>query len=337
MENRENRFGFKAYKPGMVCREGKQYRENEVFVEDKAIVYQCGIHYCVHPINVFNSYDLVNRECELNWFSPVEALGEVKEHRGVEFCTNKIRIGEKMEFAEFLQACMDNMAVKKNSREISDSGYRSAIGSVSDNAEIVSSGDSAMIVTSGWNSNISVSGSNSVVLSTGSHLNISSKKIGTKIGVSGECVRVTASGEDTQIASTDTSAYINFSGNSSRVVSTGHHAEIISTGDYSQISSEGVHANIMCIGKHTFVRSSGNSVKIHVSGSGSWVNSTGKNAVITCTGNGCKVKAAAGSWITFTEAGDFTHVKTVCVDNETVKEDTWYTLKNGRLIETVVI
>lgn len=333
----ENRFGFKAYKPGMVCRDGKQYRENEVFVEDKAIVYQCGMHYCVHPINVFNSYDLVNRDGKLNWFSPVEALGEIRTDRGVEFCTDKIRIGERMEFAEFLQACMDNLSIKKSIREISDSGFRSVIGSVADNSEIISSGDSAMVVTSGWNSNISVSGSNSVVLSTGSHLNISSNNIGTKIGVSGECVRITASGEDAQIASTNTSAYINVSGNSSRVVSTGHHAEIITTGDYSQISSEGVRSNIMCSGIHTNVRSSGSSAKIHVSGSGSWVNSTGKNAVITCTGNGCRVKAAVGSWITFTETGDHAHVKTVRVDNENVKEDTWYTLKSGKLIEVVVL
>lgn len=71
------------------------------------------------------------------------------------------------------------------------------------------------------------------------------------------------------------------------------------------------------------------------------INSTGKNTVIVCAGHGCIAKAKKGSWITLSEwEKDFVEkryipvcVKTEYVDGKKIKEDTYYTLKNGEFVE----
>ena len=94
-------------------------------------------------------------------------------------------------------------------------------------------------------------------------------------------------------------------------------------GDSAQISSSGDYAQI---------GSSGNSAQI---------NSTGEDAVIMCAGSRSKAKGKKGSWITLTEwvkdeeKGRYVPicVKTERVDGEKIKEDTYYTLKNGEFVE----
>ena len=85
--------------------------------------------------------------------------------------------------------------------------------------------------------------------------------------------------------------------------------------------------------------SSGNGAQIGSSGDWAKIGSSGENCVICCAGHGCKVKAKKGSWITLAEWGYSGEkpipicVKTEQVDGERIKEDTFYTLKNGEFVE----
>ena len=91
--------------------------------------------------------------------------------------------------------------------------------------------------------------------------------------------------------------------------------------------------------KNAKIGSSGDWAKIGSSGDGAQIGSSGKNAVIMCAGNQSKAKAKIGSWITLAEweliDGVYTPVcvKTERVDGERIKEDTYYTLKNGEFTE----
>ena len=97
----------------------------------------------------------------------------------------------------------------------------------------------------------------------------------------------------------------NLSGNSAQIGSSGYSAQIGSSGDYAQI------------------------------------NSTGEDAVIMCAGRKSKAKGKKGSWITLAEwvkdeeKGRYVPicVKTERVDGEKIKDDTYYTLKNGEFSE----
>ena len=103
-------------------------------------------------------------------------------------------------------------------------------------------------------------------------------------------------------------------------------------GDYAQIGSSGDYAKI---------GSSGDSAQIGSSGYYAKINSTGEDAVIMCAGSRSKAKGKNGSWITLAEwvkdeeKGRYVPicVKTERVDGEKIKEDTYYTLKNGEFVE----
>lgn len=106
----------------------------------------------------------------------------------------------------------------------------------------------------------------------------------------------------------------NMPGNSAKIGSSGDYAKIGSSGDSAQIGSSGDYAQI---------------------------NSTGEDAVIMCAGSRSKAKGKKGSWITLTEwvkdeeKGRYVPicVKTERVDGEKIKENTYYTLKNGEFVE----
>ncbi len=99
-----------------------------------------------------------------------------------------------------------------------------------------------------------------------------------------------------------------------RIGSSGNYAQIGSSGNYAQIGSSGNYAQI---------------------------GSSGDYSVICCAGDNSKVKAKKGSWITLAE-WEYSEeknayipicVKTEQVDGEKIKEDTFYTLKNGEFVE----
>jgi hypothetical protein len=252
--------GFKGFKPGLICKD-KRYAENTTFEEDSAKICRKGMHFCANPFDVLDYYGLVNEEGELNEFAEVEALDECDTNDGKKYCTKKLRIGAKLSFGGFIQACVEFLlerATDENS-ESSDEDY----------AQIGSSGDSA------------------------------------KIGSSGNSAQIGSSGNFAQIGSSGNSAQIGSSGNFAKIGSSGNSAQIGSSGDSAQ------------------------------------VNSTGKDSVVMCAGVNSTAKAKKGSWITLAEwewsdkKGRSVPkcVNTEYVDGERIKEDTYYTLKDGEFVE----
>ena len=133
----------------------------------------------------------------------------------------------------------------------------------------------------------------------------------------------------------------NLSGNSAQIGSSGDSAQIGSSGNYAQIGSSGYYAKIGSSGDSAKIGSSGDSAQIGSSGNYAQINSTGEDAVIMCAGRKSKAKGKKGSWITLAEwvkdeeKGRYVPicVKTERVDGEKIKEDTYYTLKNGEFSE----
>ena len=133
----------------------------------------------------------------------------------------------------------------------------------------------------------------------------------------------------------------NLSGNSAQIGSSGNSAQIGSSGDSAQIGSSGDSAQIGSSGYSAQIGSSGDSAQIGSSGDYAQINSTGEDAVIMCAGRKSKAKGKKGSWITLAEwvkdeeKGRYVPicVKTERVDGEKIKDDTYYTLKNGEFSE----
>ena len=139
-------------------------------------------------------------------------------------------------------------------------------------------------------------------------------------------------GDRAQIGSSGYGAKIGSSGDRAQIGSSGYEAQIGSSGDGAQIGSSGDGAKI---------GSSGYGAKIGSSGYEAQITSTGEDCVICCAGHGSRVRAKVGSWVTLAEWKFDKEkkryvpacVKTIYIDGETYKADTWYKLENGGIKE----
>ena len=131
---------------------------------------------------------------------------------------------------------------------------------------------------------------------------------------------VTNSGEfSVSINTGDHSGSIN-TGTRSAAINKGNHSASINTGDYSVAKTTGYYS----VATNTGYRS------------GAKVKKPSSVAIVT--GKESKAKGVAGSWIVLTERDDNWNilcVKAVKIDGKKFEENTWYTLKNKKVIEVV--
>ena len=136
--------GFKGFKPGLVCR-GKQYAENTVFEEPNAEICKSGMHFCENPFDVLDYYDLVNADGSCNDFAEVEALDEAHTDGGKKFCTTKLRVGAKLSFSGFVNACVDFVIEKTKRKKGLSSGNGAKIGSSGKDSIICCAGNGSKV------------------------------------------------------------------------------------------------------------------------------------------------------------------------------------------------
>ena len=340
----DNKHGYKAYDPGLVCR-GYQYEEGKTYKKNGHGVCVGGVtHYCVNPFDVLNHYPLVRNDGKFSEFTTVEAIDEPVTDDGRKFATSTIKIGVKLGFAGFVKACIDfvyektikNMPSDKvetgGSAQIGSSGGFAQIGSSGGFAQIGSSGDYAKIGSSGNSAQIGSSGGFAQIGSSGNSAKIGSSGDSAQIGSSGDFAKIGSSGNSAKIGSSGDSAQIGSSGDYAQIGSSGNSAKIGSSGDSAQIGSSGGFAQIGSSGDSAQIGSSGNFAKIDISGNTSVGAAIGLNSII---------KGAVGNWITLAEwayDSDKQRCAPVCVksaqiDGEIIKADTWYKLADGEFVE----
>ncbi len=366
--------GYKAYEPGLICR-GHKYKENTVYKKNGHGVCCHGVtHYCVNPFDTLDHYPLVQPDGQFSEFTTVEALDEPVTDDGRKFATSTIKIGFKLGFKGFIQACVDFLYEKtinempkpedvdaKDAAKIGSSGNAAKIGSSSNDAKIGSSGKYAQIGSSGDAAQIGSSGNVAQIGSSGYAAQIGSSGDAAQIGSSGDAAQIGSSGYAAQIGSSGDVAKIGSSGYAAQIGSSGDAAKIGSSGDDAQIGSSGYAAQIGSSGYAAKIGSSGNAAKIGSSGKYAQIGSSGKYAqigssgddaqitienahnVAACVGKRGRIKAPVGTWCTLAEYGDWNGegypcicVKSFQIDGETYKADTWYTLKGGNVIEIEV-
>ena len=284
---------YKGFNKGLICKD-KQYKENTVFEEKIAKICEAGMHYCKNPMDILNYYGFVGDDGEFNEFAEVEPMGDVDTDENEKFCTNKLKIGKKLEFNDFLKECIDYVT------KTDESDFYNIC-----RAQIGSSGDSAKIGSSGKYAKIGSSGDSAQIGSSGNFAKIGSSGDSAKIGSSGNFAQIGSSGDSAQIGSSGNSAQIGSSGDSAKIGSSGDSAQIGSSGDSAQINSLGADSVICCAGINAIAKAK----------KGSWItlaeweyNEEKDRYVPLC-------------------------VKTEQVDGERIKEDTFYKLKNGEFEE----
>ena len=304
----DNLHGFKAYEPGLICR-GHKYEENTVYKKSGHGICVSGVtHYCVNPFDVLDHYPLVRPDGQFSDFTTVEAIDPPVTDDNKKFATSTIKIGVKLGFSGFIQACVDFLFEKTIKKMPKPEDV-----DVSDAAQIGSSGDAAQIGSSGYAAKIGSSGDDA------------------KIGSSGYAAKIGSSGRYAQIGSSGYAAQIGSSGDDAKIGSSGDDAQIGSSGDDAQIGSSGYAAQIGSSGKYAQIGSSGDDARIVIE------NVYGVAAAIGKRG---KIKAPVGTWCTLAEYGEWDGngypcicVKSYQVDGEIIKADVFYTLRNGEIVE----
>ena len=166
----ENMHGFKAYEPGLICL-GHKYEENTVYKKSGHGICVPGVtHYCVNPFDVLDHYPLVRPDGQFSDFTTVEAIDPPVTNDNKKFATSTIKIGVKLGFSGYIQACVDFLfekTIKMLKPEDVDVSDAARIGSSGDAAQIGSSGDAAQIGSSGRYAQIGSSGRYAQIGSSG--------------------------------------------------------------------------------------------------------------------------------------------------------------------------
>ena len=314
--------GYKAFEKGLICRD-KQYTENSIFEEPKAIPCECGIHFCKNPMDVFNYYGFISPNGEFTEFAEVEALDEPVTDDDKKYCSTKLKIYEKLSFEKFIDICINSLIGNRQVEigEIFNRGNFAQIGSFVNYTRITSLGHWLKIVSSGDYSQIRSSGNDSLIGNSGKYV---------QIKIRGEHVQIRNSGDHSQIEGLGNFSLIGNSGNGAQIIYSGYRSKIINYGDSTRIISHRDCPKIRNYGDFANIISYGDFAEI---------NSVGKQSVICCFGNYARVKAKKGSYITLSNweyrerKKESKYEITEYVDGVRIKEDTFYTLRNREFVK----
>ena len=296
----EKIIAYKAMDKNMKCR-GKQYEVGKTYYEDKADCCHAGMHACENPLDVLHYYKVADGAR----FFKVECGGDVaKGDEDSKFACTELTVKGELKITDFakigVEAVMKRIAKKAANAKEKASG-RCSTGAASGRYSTgAASGRYSTGAASGWCSTGAASG----WCSTGA--------------ASGDCSTGAASGDcSTGAASGDCST-----GAASGWYSTGAASGRCSTGAASGWCSTGAASGDCSTGA--------------ASGRYSTAEVSGKDSIAVANGYKSKARGAIGCYIVLTEYdddGNMLLAKMAKVDGAVIKENTWYTLKNGEFVE----
>ena len=144
----------------------------------------------------------------------------------------------------------------------------------------------------------------------------------------GDCSAATNTGDCSAATNTGYYSAATNTGYRSAATNTGYRSAATNTGDCSAATNTGDCSAATNTGDCSAATNTGYYSAATVSGKGS---------IAIVTGYGSKAKGSKGSWIVCTERDverNILCVKAAEVDGENIKEDTFYTLKDGKFIES---
>ena len=281
-----------------------QYEEGETYEEETADACNKGFHACELPMNVFRYYPPIK-----SVYHEVEMSGEIDNSKTDKVCSSKIKIGAKINIAGIIKASVDIIRGKAEKESAASSGSCGNSASSGDCGNAASSGSCGNAASSGDCGNAASSGYRGNAASSGDYGNAAS---------SGNCGNAASSGYCGNAAS---------SGDCGNAASSGYRGNAASSGDYGNAASSG---------------NCGNAASSGYCGS---AKADHPNSCAIAWGPKSKASGIIGSHLVLAEwesnGGNYWDEKTwifkgakmVVVDGKNVKENTWYGLRNGNVIE----
>ena len=113
-------------------------------------------------------------------------------------------------------------------------------------------------------------------------------------------------------------------------------AENHASGASGNAAASGASGNAAASGESGNAAASGSWGTATVTGRDGRASALGEQCVAVAWGNNSLAKGTLGNWIVVSErgsSGDIVDAKLARVDGETIREDTWYTLRRGEIVE----
>lgn len=158
----------------------------------------------------------------------------------------------------------------------------------------------------------------------------------SQAAINGVDNRITACGAASKVMVCGCGHHIAISGDYSQMASSGAWNQIAINGDFSKVVASGYCSYIAISGFDNIAVVSGQASSVVACGNLNRVVLNGKKSIGTNIGVHGIIKGKKGCWITLAEYDDNYKIKCVKskkIDGKKLKEDTWYTLKNGKFIE----
>ena len=167
----------------------------------------------------------------------------------------------------------------------------------------------------------------------------------TEENASGESGNAAASGWGGNAAASGERGNAAASGWSGNAAASGWSGNAAASGERGNAAASGERGNAAASGLRGNAAASGGSGNAAASGDGGTASVTGWHGKASAIGNQCvavawgqdsRARGSVGNWLVVSERdddGNIIDAKIVRVDGETVKENTWYTLQNGEILE----
>ena len=288
---------YKGFNTDMTCCGGFQYEEGKEYETDSASCCNYGFHACEYPLDCFN-YFSPNQSV----FHEVEQSGEIsKRNDDSKLASTKIKIGAEISIAGLVKAAIEYTTERaKDSGEKHNTGNRGVFSNTGNWGASSNTGDMGASFNTGYR------GASSNTGDWGASSN------------TGDC------GASSNTGYRGASSNTGYSGASSNA---GYCGASSNTGDY------GASSNTGNCGASSNTGYRGSTIADH------------ENSVAVAWGHESRAKGVIGATLVFAEwekndgyylgekSWTFKGSMMVRVDGEKIKDNTWYTMKNGQVIE----
>ena len=322
---------YKGFNKNMTCR-GFQYEEGKEYKTEKAVACETGFHACEYPLDCFNYYSPND-----SVFHEVEQDGDISKHNDdTKVASTKIKIGAEINIAGLVKAAIEYTLKRVNpeAKSNEDYGASSATGYKGASSATGNYGASSATGNCGASSATGYKGASSATGDYGASSATGYKGASSATGYKG--------------ASSATGNYgaSSATGNKGASSATGDYGASSATGDYGASSATGYKGASSATGNYGASSATGNCGASSATGYKGAAEAGDPESIAVAWGYKGKAKGVIGSYLVLAdwegnenkywtqEEWNLKGAKMIRVDGVNIKENTYYTMLNGEVVET---
>ena len=286
---------YKGFNKNMTCR-GFQYEEGKEYKTEKAVACETGFHACEYPLDCFNYYSPND-----SVFHEVEQDGDISKHNDdTKVASTKIKIGAEINIAGLVKAAIEYTLKRVNPEAKSNEDYGASSAT----------GYKGASSATGYKGASSATGDKGASSATGNY---------------------------------GASSATGYKGASS---ATGDYGASSATGDYGASSATGYKGASSATGDYGASSATGNCGASSATGYKGAAEAGDPESIAVAWGYKGKAKGVIGSYLVLAdwegneneywtqEEWNLKGAKMIRVDGVNIKENTYYTMLNGEVVET---